>query len=103
MNGLGTTMLGEVRDPILSPAHFSMCWLTVLFVPIVPLGIYLVERPTDRTYRFHGSIEAREFAKLYPGKAAPLVLAAFVLGALQLAFVIGMVLLLGMLFHSRRR
>jgi hypothetical protein len=102
MNGIGPAMLGSFTDPRTAPSYFSMLWLTVLFVPVAPLGIYLVTFDGLRSYRFHGRISAADFTKLYPGRTLPLAFSAIGHGVAAFVVLIGAVTTIALLFHYRR-
>src|SRR4051812_36225066 len=42
INGCGTILLGWVRDADLAPHFVKVLWLTVFFVPVLPLRGYVV-------------------------------------------------------------
>jgi hypothetical protein len=44
LNGCGFTLLGTLADELLAPAVLRMYWITVVFVPVVPLCVYLIGR-----------------------------------------------------------
>ncbi len=95
-------MLGSFADPRVSPAYFSMLWLTVLFIPLAPLGIYLVRDAGPRSFHFVGRIDAVDFRKLYPGKTPRLVLSALGHAAIVFACAVVALVVIGMIFHWRR-
>ncbi|HTB01341.1 MAG TPA: hypothetical protein VK804_12760 [Bradyrhizobium sp.] len=66
LNGCGVTLLGLFRDPDIVPLYFSVHTFTVFWIPVCPLGIYLVRATGDRSYQFHGTISVSNFGKLYP-------------------------------------
>jgi hypothetical protein len=102
MNGVGSTMLGSFADPRVLPAYFSMLWLTVLFIPVAPLGIYLVRHAGPRSFRFLGRIDAADFHKLYPGKMPRLVLSALGHAAAMFVCVVVALVVITVIFHWRR-
>jgi hypothetical protein len=68
LNGFGSALLGQLFDPALSPLYFTRLYLTALWLPVFPLGIYLVSHPQTKegvtltsTYRFHARIRAADF------------------------------------------
>lgn len=102
MNGVGSTMLGSFADPRVLPAYFSMLWLTVLFIPIAPLGVYLVRDAGPRSFQFLGRIDATDFGRLYPGKLPRLVLSALGHAAAMFVCVVVALVLITMIFRWRR-
>jgi hypothetical protein len=70
MNGCGFTLLGTLADEVLAPAVLRMYWITLLFVPVVPLSVYLI----GRTPGAFGNavvlkrLSLRDFHKLYRGR-----------------------------------
>ena len=57
-------MLGRYYDPRIAPMFYSNLFLTILLIPILPLGIYLVSS-TGGGYAFHATIRRRDFNVLY--------------------------------------
>ncbi len=102
MNGVGSTMLGSFADPRVLPAYFSMLWLTVLFIPVAPLGIYLVREAGPRSFQFLGRIDAVPFGRLYPGKLPRLVLSALGHAAAMFVCVVVALVVITIIFHWRR-
>jgi hypothetical protein len=71
-NGCGTTLLGHLRPSRHNPAYFTRLFVTVLWVPIVPLGVYLVTHSLDArgqpllsSYDFLAQITSRDFHRTY--------------------------------------
>jgi len=63
MNGIGTTMLGSSRAITPPPLMVTQLFLTVLWVPIVPLGMYVVRETEPATYSFLGKVRFIDFAR----------------------------------------
>lgn len=56
--GIGDAMLGRLSVPGLQHHVLVMSWLTLLYIPLIPTGIYLVEhRDSDGAYLFHGEFQ----------------------------------------------
>ena len=87
-NGIGTTLLGSIRPSSLSTRYFARLFFTVLWIPIVPLGIYFVSSVDGRRFQFHGRIDARDFHSAYPAR----VLLRFYLVAFAVSIVLGVAL-----------
>ncbi len=95
-NGIGTTMLGRFADAALAPAYFSILWVTLVWIPLIPCRIYLVSHPVDakgkadtQMYRFHARIGRADLARLRPGSMGRLLWPSFFDG---LAFIVAVVL-----------
>ena len=83
-NGCGTTLLGHLRPSRHSPAFFTRLFVTVLWVPIVPLGVYLVThsldtrgQPHPSSYDFLAQIDAKDFHRAYQANMCRFYLQAF--------------------------
>jgi hypothetical protein len=92
VNGIGTALLGAYWDKEFAGTYYAMVWFTVLFVPVVPLGIFLVGPGIDATsgkpnglIRFYGRMPVADFQRLYPGGLARLLGATVVHSLLFLA------------------
>ena len=68
--------------------------VTLVWLPVCPLGIYLVSDAGTSSYRFHAKIPAAEFGRLYPNGWFVLVGTCLLESAL---WVVGIFLLLGFL------
>jgi hypothetical protein len=71
-NGCGTTLLGSLRPSRNGDAYFTRLFVTVLWVPIIPLGIYLVAhslnahgQPLPNYYNFLAKITPKDFHRAY--------------------------------------
>lgn len=101
-NGIGTTMLGVLRDDRLTPKYYSMLWFTLVFVPLIPIGVYLVSTPVNQHgvelngYRFHARMNWEDFKRYYPGRAWSLVGRSLLQGVLGL--VVGAALILALIY-----
>jgi len=67
VNGIGTTLLGWLHEPYL-PGTIKMLWFTVLFVPVIPAGVYVVT-PTGDGYIFHYQMRFLGFLRIYRWRA----------------------------------
>lgn len=95
LNGIGTTLIGRFFDPELAPTYFCMVWFTVLFIPIWPIGTYLVRdatneagKPLSMSYVFLGRIDWADFGALYPDGPKKLVRNSFLHAAAFAVFVV---------------
>jgi hypothetical protein len=80
INGIGTTLLGHYFDRDFAPAFYTVHFFTLLWIPIIPLGIYMVKHPVDESgrqnpdrYQFLWRIPADLFDRIYPNGRAKLV------------------------------
>lgn len=115
LNGIGTKLLGVFQDGRLPGLYFARLWVIVLFIPVVPLGIYLVSNPNDAKgnpisgqYYFYGRVRHRDFRALHPEGLRWLLLTSFghglfILLALGLMFWVFWLLGLGGRFAFRLR
>jgi hypothetical protein len=79
VNGIGTTLLGHYFDREIPPAFYTVHFFTFLWIPIIPLGIYMVKHPVDENgrqnpdrYLFLWRIPADLFDRIYPNGRAKL-------------------------------
>jgi hypothetical protein len=63
--GFGATFLGHLDDPLFSPNYFTMHWLTALWIPIFPMGVYLVDPIGRATFRIRKRLRIRDFHRIY--------------------------------------
>jgi len=89
INGFGSALYGQFLEPSFQPAYCSRLYLTALWLPIVPLGIYLVSHPRaangallTSTFRFHGRIPPAEFHRFFGHR-----MLSFYLGAIFQAII----------------
>ena len=64
-NGIGPTLLGQLRYPYAEPYYIAMQFFTFAFIPLFPLGFYLVKPGGGNSYYFVGRLrhaDLREFA-----------------------------------------
>ena len=93
VNGIGTILLGRLSDPAISPARVKLLWLTLLFVPILPLRAYAVEG-TVEGYRFYGEMGLWPFLKRYRWRVIAYLFTVLLEAALRAVFVISIALLI---------
>jgi hypothetical protein len=65
VNGFGCSLVGRYKDPEIAPLYFALYVFTAVWLPVMPLQIYIVSGDFAG-YRFWAKISAREFASLYP-------------------------------------
>jgi hypothetical protein len=79
ISGCGFALLGTFTDDLLAPAILRMYWITLFFVPVVPLCVYLI----GRTPGAFGSavvlkrLSLRDFRALYRGGLSAFYRSAF--------------------------
>lgn len=56
INGIGPTLLGQLRYPYVEPYYIAMQFFTFLFIPLFPLGFYVVKAGDGNSYYFIGKI-----------------------------------------------
>jgi hypothetical protein len=72
LNGCGFALLGRLADEALAPSYLTMYWLTVFFMPVVPLAVYLIGNP-EPAKRFGAArilkrLPLGDFHRLYRGR-----------------------------------
>ena len=78
----GFCLLGTMNDSITAPSILKMYWFTALWIPIFPIGVYLVRGSAGGSYKFLAkmdistfhSLYRRNLAKFYMGVAAEALL-----------------------------
>ncbi len=88
VNGTGLTLAGTLLLPGIRDARIAGYWFTFLFLPLLPLRLYVVSGSYPGPYRFHGAIKFRHVYQAYGSRAVWLVASAWLQG-------IGMLVLFG--------
>jgi hypothetical protein len=96
--GCGATFLGHLSDPLFSPNYFTMHWFTALWIPIFPMGVYLVDPIGRATFRVRKRLPIRDFHRIYTGGLGSFYLGSFSESAAPAIAAIAMILLVGFLF-----
>jgi hypothetical protein len=66
LNGFGTTLLGCLPPTRRMPQmYFARLWVIILWIPIIPLGIYLVNEVSHNRYQFLSEISSEDFHRIY--------------------------------------
>jgi hypothetical protein len=87
INGFGCSLVGRYKDPEIAPLYYALYIFTVVWIPLVPMQIYVVTG--DFTgYRFWATISARDFAKLYPNGHLKLFLSCIAESVLWLVAIV---------------
>ena len=79
VNGIGTTIYGRVEADEEAGTYVATHWFVFLFVPVLPLGQYLVSDAGASTYRFYGRVP--EGALVWAWRRAAWVSAALLLAS----------------------
>lgn len=88
MNGFGFTVVGRFYDKRVAPAYFTLYAFFALWIPVLPLLVYIVTYEAGG-YRFHGKLSIAEFQRKYGIRAtATLFASAIVESALIIVLVI---------------
>ena len=85
-HGVGVVLLGWQFDELLAPYYLRMHWFTVLFVPVIPLGVYLVIDEASGELTFAKKLSTSRFHRIYQGQLIRFY--ATVLGEVILPFLI---------------
>ncbi|HWX83541.1 MAG TPA: hypothetical protein VNZ48_08080 [Xanthobacteraceae bacterium] len=86
--GLGGAIVGRFRHPDLGPVFIGARFYTVMWIPIVPGGLYAMSgKRFGVTYQFYGEIKATDFMRLFPGGMSKLILSCFLETVLSLVTV----------------
>ncbi len=96
VNGWGCSLVGRYKDPAIAPFYYVLYVFTVVWVPLVPVQIYVVTGDFGG-YRFWATISARDFAKLYPNGIFKLGLSCLAESVLWLVAVVVFLFLFGAL------
>jgi hypothetical protein len=76
MNGIGFALLGRKREIKGSKLYFKGYWLSVFFVPVLPLCFYVVSGGYPE-YRFHAKMSIWNFVRTYKWGSLLYLLSAF--------------------------
>ena len=61
-------MIGTMHDELITPKILKMYWLTALWVPLLPISVYLVEGQSGNAYRFYAELGIFSFHSVYRRK-----------------------------------
>jgi hypothetical protein len=89
-NGFGTILLGRISDPRIEPARVKLLWVTLLFVPVLPLHAYAVTGDFDG-YRFHGQMNLLAFARRYRWRVLPYLISVVIEAILRAILVLALI------------
>lgn len=68
INGCGFTLYGCLKDELLDPHIIKMHWITILWIPLIPLGVYVVDRGDYDQYRIYRRMSLWRFHRIYWGR-----------------------------------
>lgn len=93
VNGMGYRPFGKWKDGTIEGFYFKMGFVSLFFVPILPLSVYLMEEGVRYPeYRIVGSLSVFRFTRIYgPSKLLHLWATSFVEGAIFI-LIIGAIL-----------
>lgn len=84
MNGCGVALYGWLHDSRLGHPFIKLYFISILWIPIVPIGTYVVSSDGD-AYRFSASIGLWRPIRLYRLRVLALYATALIEGAAWLA------------------
>lgn len=67
-NGFGTALFGKYSSSTISPLEIRMIWFCIFFIPVFPIGTYVVQEKALDEYLFFGKIKFRSLIVLYGSK-----------------------------------
>jgi len=68
VNGFGFGLYGRLYQPELHPLRFKMYFFTAVWIPIIPVCVYLVEIRRGIAFRFYRKLTLQEFHTIYRGR-----------------------------------
>lgn len=95
INGCGFTLLGWIKDEALHPCILKMHWLTLLWIPLIPLNVYAVVRDDVDQYRIYRRLSLFSFHRLYWGRLTKFYLTV---AGESLLWLLAMIVVLGAVF-----
>lgn len=103
LNGFGCSLVGTLSDEALKPLCLKMYWLTALWIPIIPLCVYLVDTPLGGSFRFYKKLSLSDFHSIYRKRLWTFYLTVIAESLLTIFIVAAAVLLVTLLFSAFRR
>lgn len=98
-NGFGMALLGAKREIPGTAMFIKGYWLTLLFVPVLPVAFYVVTGgPLE--YRFFGRISVGNFIRLYGWGAIGYLGSVLVESVIRAAIVLGLLFAIGAALHA---
>ncbi|MFM5953133.1 MAG: hypothetical protein ACKOPE_02370 [Novosphingobium sp.] len=79
-NGMGSGLYGWLRDSRLSKGYIKVHFVSILWIPVLPLAGYVVDGVYNE-YRFYRKISLWNLARIYLFRIISLYLTALVEGA----------------------
>ena len=97
MNGFGVGLYGWLRDPRLGPGHLELYCITAVWVPIIPLGAYVVS-PEGNGFRFYRRMSLLGIVRTFGWRAIGLYASALLEGAGLVFLIFGLLLVVAIGF-----
>lgn len=79
-NGMGSGLYGCLRDKRLGKAHIKIHFVSILWIPVIPLSGYVVEGFYNE-FKFYRKISLFSLIKVYKFRVVPLYFSALFEGA----------------------
>lgn len=97
VNGIGLRISGRILIPTVEKYYITAQWVTIFFIPIIPIKYYLVSAASEvgGTYHFAGSVRFSHLLEAYGARFWWLVLSAWLEGG---AFLLAFLIVLGAVF-----
>jgi hypothetical protein len=92
MNGFGFGLYGWLNDPALPAGHLKLYFITALWIPVIPLGAYAVDRDVNG-FRFYGRMNLWGVVRTFRWRTLGLYLTALCEGALWVVMIVGLLAL----------
>jgi len=94
-NGCGNTLFGSLRLTGMGELEFKAAIYCLFFLPIIPIGVYLVEEVKPDQYRFYGKINIPKFLTILGLSKSVRFIATIIISSafMILAFVLALYIL----------
>lgn len=71
VNGFGCRFSGWLADPVNPVVYYKIHWLTFLFIPVLPLGVYALHKDQSSypNYLIFGRVPVSTFAEKFGRRA----------------------------------
>lgn len=87
VNGFGFRLCGTLALPGLKQQHLAAHWFVAFFLPVLPLGLYVVSGNYPGPYKFYGRVRFRIAVRAYGSRIWWLLASAWLHGIAMLTFV----------------
>lgn len=105
LNGCGFRLGGALPYPYINGTRVAVYWITLLFIPIIPLSAYVISGDFRGPYKFYGKISFANIYRIYGKKSLKLLFSSLFGAFFMISFfliiislALGIEYLLG--FHS---